>query len=372
MMMELLRNRTPECGVHFLIHQRRGALGAAGDFDGEILAAGATMLRVPTLGSAGPIAFWRAFRDGLTRLGKPDVVHIHLNAKSWPAVLAARMSGVRVVIVHAHADLVMRGPLLRRAIAETEFAFSKLVYRGFASAIWGCSTNAVQKFLLPGSAGRQPTMVINNAVTLAPFLAVTRTEARRLRRTLGATGPEPLLIGSVGRIVRHKRADFLIEVTASLRDRGVDAILVLAGREDDAAYVDEIRSAARRFGLLDRVRFLGSRSDVPELMAAFDVFAGPALREGFGLVAAEAQAAGTPCVLSRGFPASVDMGLDLVDFRDDYDAEAWADAIIRARDTRVTDKARIADAFARAGFSAVENTRRVEAAYRALLQQGDD
>ena len=171
--------------------------------------------------------------------------------------------------------------------------------------------------------------------------------------------------------MRHKRSDFLIDVMAVLRGRGVDATLVLAGREDDAVYAEEIRAAARRFDLLDRVRFLGSRSDIPELMAAFDVFAGPALREGFGLVAAEAQAAGTPCVLSRGFPDSVDMGLDLVDFREDYDAKAWADAITRARGRRVTDKASIADAFARAGFSAVENTWRVEAAYRELIQRGD-
>lgn len=369
-MMELLRNRSGQCDVHFLVHQRRVELGAAGDFDVEILGAGAALLRVPTLGSVGPVAFWQAFRQSLSQLGRPDVVHIHLNAKSWPAVLAARLSGVPVVIVHAHADLVMRGPWLRRMIARLEFAFSKLVFRGFASAIWGCSTNAVQKFLLPGSAGRQQTMVINNAVTLAPFLAVTRVQAGRLRQALGAPG-DGLLIGCVGRIVRHKRSDFLIDVMAVLRGRGVDATLVLAGREDDAVYAEEIRAAARRFDLLDRVRFLGSRSDIPELMAAFDVFAGPALREGFGLVAAEAQAAGTPCVLSRGFPDSVDMGLDLVDFREDYDAKAWADAITRARGRRVTDKASIADAFARAGFSAVENTWRVEAAYRELIQRGD-
>jgi glycosyltransferase EpsF len=95
-----------------------------------------------------------------------------------------------------------------------------------------------------------------------------------------------------------------------------------------------------------------------------DVFVGPAVNEGFGLVAAEAQAAGIPCVLSRGFPPTVDMRLNLVTYLDDYQPEKWADAILQAKGSTCTDKEMIYTRIAGRGFDAAGNTRRIEQLYR--------
>jgi glycosyltransferase EpsF len=99
-------------------------------------------------------------------------------------------------------------------------------------------------------------------------------------------------------------------------------------------------------------------------MAALDVFVSPALREGFGLVALEAQAAGTPTVVSTGFPRDIDMQLGIVQIISDKDAGIWADAVLLAAQLKCPPSEKISDAIKTMGYSASENTRRIERAWR--------
>jgi glycosyltransferase involved in cell wall biosynthesis len=65
----------------------------------------------------------------------------------------------------------------------------------------------------------------------------------------------------------------------------------------DQRQYDEVRSTAERLGLMDRVRFLGQRSDVPQLLAGADIFCQPNQGpEPFGIVFVEALWAGRPVV----------------------------------------------------------------------------
>jgi glycosyltransferase involved in cell wall biosynthesis len=75
-----------------------------------------------------------------------------------------------------------------------------------------------------------------------------------------------------------------------------DALLLVAGRKGSSTPVLEAEQARMRHA--DRVRMLGHRDDVPELMAAADVFAFPSAWEGLGGAAIEAMALGLPVVAS--------------------------------------------------------------------------
>jgi glycosyltransferase involved in cell wall biosynthesis len=70
----------------------------------------------------------------------------------------------------------------------------------------------------------------------------------------------------------------------------------VAGRRGNASV--ELEEALHRFSLLERVKFLGHRSDVPEILAAGDVFVFPSLYEGLGGALIEAMALGLPIVAS--------------------------------------------------------------------------
>jgi phosphatidyl-myo-inositol dimannoside synthase len=109
---------------------------------------------------------------------------------------------------------------------------------------------------------------------------------------------------SVGRLVRRKGYDRLVEALAHLGDRLPDARLVIAGDGPDRSYLDEL---ARRHGVEARVEFLGAIDDV-ELARRYAeawCFAMPSRREGFdvegfGIVFLEAAMRGVPALGGTG------------------------------------------------------------------------
>ncbi len=115
----------------------------------------------------------------------------------------------------------------------------------------------------------------------------------RTRRELAATGQ--LLVVHCGRLSIEKRVDRSIDTLAALRDRGVDARLVIAGDGPLRARLQ--RQAA---GLpVHFTGFIDSRPAVATLLACADVAIAPGPHETFGLAALESLACGTPVVVSR-------------------------------------------------------------------------
>jgi glycosyltransferase involved in cell wall biosynthesis len=116
---------------------------------------------------------------------------------------------------------------------------------------------------------------------------------------------------------------------ASLKDRyPVQGLVIGGGRRET-----EMRQLAVEMGLEERVRFLGQRDDVPDLLAALDIFVLPSHSEGVSLALLEAMAAGLPVIASRvgGLPEVVtdgDTGLLIPP----QDPEALAAALARLLD----------------------------------------
>jgi glycosyltransferase involved in cell wall biosynthesis len=104
---------------------------------------------------------------------------------------------------------------------------------------------------------------------------------------------EGIAIGFVGRFVDWKGVLTVADAWRSLAGRLPEAHLVLAGAGD---MEPEMRS---RLAGVERVHWLGFRTDVPAVMNALDVLVFPSTMEGFGLVAVEAMAAGVPVVAAR-------------------------------------------------------------------------
>lgn len=99
---------------------------------------------------------------------------------------------------------------------------------------------------------------------------------------------------------RVKRVPWLVDAFAdaleTLRAQGKDAELVLVG---DGPQLGEARRVARERDACDRVRFLGLRSDLAELLAPADLFCLASTEESFGLSALEAMSAGTAVLGTR-------------------------------------------------------------------------
>ena len=108
----------------------------------------------------------------------------------------------------------------------------------------------------------------------------------------------PLRLLTVASLTRRKAHDVLIDALASLTDLPWQARFV-GGRDFDPAWSDVLQQQVNRLQLQDRVHFVGA---VDELEAEFqnaDLFVLPSRFEGYGMVFAEALAAGLPVIAAR-------------------------------------------------------------------------
>lgn len=105
----------------------------------------------------------------------------------------------------------------------------------------------------------------------------------------------PLRLIYVGRIFRDKGIDLLLEALAAC-PTDTPITLTLVG-SDHGGYTEQMQALTARLHLEDKVQFLGSRTDVPQLLQAADLFVHPATcQEGFGITLIEAMASGVPCL----------------------------------------------------------------------------
>lgn len=137
------------------------------------------------------------------------------------------------------------------------------------------------------------TVVIPRGVDLSE-LAFPRDEARRTLFAEFGLAPDTFLVLAVGRHEPQKGQRYLVEAFPQILAGCEEAVLMIAGQPGSMTSGLERRVA--ELGLGDRVRLLGSRTDVPRLLAAADVFAFPSLFEGLGVSLLQAMASGRACV----------------------------------------------------------------------------
>jgi glycosyltransferase involved in cell wall biosynthesis/predicted Ser/Thr protein kinase len=217
----------------------------------------------------------------LLRQRRPDVFHAHMSspvACKW-ALAAAVLARVPAVLGtvqvgeyeppdrSAYWQLRALACGVDRYLAVSGAIAAELVERlGWPAAKIEVSYNAVD--------------VARAAVAAPPGL----------REQLGGSATRPLVL-TPARLDAQKGHDVLLEAAAAVPG----ARFAFAGEGPERGRLEAL---ARELGLADRVLFLGRREDVPQLLAAADVFVLPSLYEGSSLAVLEAMAAGTPVVSS--------------------------------------------------------------------------
>jgi len=364
MLMDIYRNICNDLHFDFLINYKVKAGILKGDFDDEIRSKGGQIEYIGSQLDIGILTYIKEFKQVIHKIGNPDIVHIHMNAKSGVISLAAKKAGIKNIIVHSHADLKFRGSFISKIIRNLELVIQKKLIAKSANYFWGCSKEANLSLFYKKKLTTDNSQIINNAVDVDSYQNVSFSQLKELRMSYGVN-ENTIVIGNVGRIVRHKNVSFIMDVLDILNKENIDFIFVFAGREEQPDYLNEIKNKAKTYKLESKIKYLGVRSDIPLLLNSFDVFLGPALQEGFGLVAVEAQAAGLPCVLYKGFPKAVDMGLNLVTFLDNFNTTEWVSAINHLPKKESNFKL-IKDSILSKGFDTKENTKKIENIYKLI------
>jgi glycosyltransferase involved in cell wall biosynthesis len=193
-------------------------------------------------------------------------------------------------------------------------------------------------------------------------------DGSRLRASLGVRDGARVII-TIARLEHQKGITFLIAAALQVLQRHPEAEFWLVG---DGSLRSQLQAQVEQSGVAAAVRFLGLRDNLPELLAAADMFVLPSLYEGLPLSVLEAMAMAKAVVATRvgGTPDVVDDGVTGL-LIPPSDPQALAEAIERLLESPDL-AARLAAAGAhrvRSSFSVTAVVDQIAARYTALLAQ---
>ena len=309
----------------------------------------------PVLDAWATVALWR-----LLRRERPQVVHTHTSKAGAVGRLAAWLAGIPLVIhtPHGHIFYGYYGTVGSAIIRLLERLLAKITDRIVTLTDRGAQEHVHYKI-----AGAEKFATVHSGIDLARFRSVQVDPAVK-RKELGLP-PDGVIVGTVGRLVPIKGLEWLLKAVPQVLAQFPQACFVIIG---DGPLLGELRQMTSKLGISLRVVFLGAREDVPECLAALDLFVLPSLNEGMGRVLLEAMAVGCPVVATRvgGIPDIVADGTTglLVPPRDE---RALAEAIL----TLLRDRSRRA-AYGEAARRHVDGRFDVETMVRSVERLYDE
>jgi glycosyltransferase involved in cell wall biosynthesis len=237
-------------------------------------------------------AFFQVYR--LLRRRSYQIVHVHTPFAQVIGRVAARLAGVPLVFYTSHGFQFYesRSRLACYAIARVEQLLGK-----WTDMLFTQSREDAETAVRIGIAPKERVLWIGNGVQLDRFQPGPPTLDTRREFDLDANHR---VVGFIGRIVREKGIEELIEAMAYVTTREPDARLLVVGdtlaSDGDTEAKKVVQRAILEYGMQDKVRFAGLRDDIPRLLKALDIFVLPSWREGMPRSIIEAMATGLPVV----------------------------------------------------------------------------
>lgn len=255
-----------------------------------------------------------------------DIVHTHLFEPSVIGLLAGTLAGTKLRVMTRHySDYHTR--IDKRWHVRLDQLCTRLCHRVIA-----VSQHTADHMITQEGAPPDKIDVVLNGIDFARVRVSENYDRHRVRRAF-VTDEETHLLLIAARLHPEKGYEYLLQAMATLKHRFAGRVkLLVAG---SGALLNYYQQMVRSLGCDDVVMFLGFRKDLPDLMAAADLFVLPSVAEAFGLVLAEALYLGTPVVATRvgGIAEIVDDGVDGV-LVPPADGQALADAVTQLLNDR--------------------------------------
>ena len=288
-----------------------------GDYEDEIISLEGSIKHLPSIMKGGflkrnlarikeRIKFFRAQGD--------LILHIHTNsaAHAYLITYAARKSSVNKIIVHSHST--KSGDKIEHFFFRPMLKRSKIIRLA-------CGKEA-GKWLF----GKKKYRVINNGIDTRQF-AFSAEKRALVREKLYLR--DRFTIIHVGRFNAVKNHSFLLDVFSHVLQYESKSKLLLVGNGE---LKDETLEKARVLGISDAVDFLGTRTDINDIMQAADVFFLPSLFEGLPVVLVEAQSNGLPCVVSDRVTPEANISGNVYFIPLEAPPDLWAKKLIAIKD----------------------------------------
>ncbi|HEV7364555.1 MAG TPA: glycosyltransferase [Gemmatimonadales bacterium] len=262
----------------------------------------------------------------LIRSWKPDILHSQLAHANLMARLLRPLVPVPILISTIHSSYDGgRFRLLSYRLTDRLADYTTII-----------SETSAERYLAAGAVPRDRLRVIPNGVDTTRFRPLPEVRGR-LRSELGLG--ETFAWLAVGRFETAKDYPTMLAAFDRVLARRPDAVLLLVGR---GSLQQETEELTRSMGLGDRVRFLGVRGDIPELLSAADGYILSSAWEGMPMVLLEAGAAGIPIVATAvGGTGEVVLDGETGFLAPPGNPAALGDAMLRLSDLSPDDRRRL-------------------------------
>ncbi len=262
-----------------------------GDMAREIADLGVRVVPIPLVGELSPRSDWQSLRILVDTLLAENItiMHAHSSKAGLVARLAARMARTPVVFMTAHNSIFYEfWPSWKKNI----FAYCERLLARYTHRILTVSETLRQELLIKERLHPDRVVTIPNGIDPTPFCR--EVDRRAVLRLLGLP-PLGQLVGTIARLAPQKGVSYFLQAAAVLcRDCQVNFVVV-----GDGPLRQALEEESRTLGLDGRLFFVGERADIPQILAAMDIFVLPSITEGLPLTILEAMAAGKPVVATR-------------------------------------------------------------------------
>lgn len=278
-----------------------------------------------------------------------DIIHIHKNsAANIIPFIEAKKNEVPLIIVHSHNT----APSKSKLSTFLHFANKYKIYK-YSDIHLACS-DVAGKWMY----GDKSYEVIRNGIITKRFLFdVSKRE--KIRRELKINA-ETFVVGNVGRFAEQKNHQRLIRIFANIYELRQDSCLLLIG---EGTLREKIEAEVEDLGLSERVKFLGSRADVVDLLMGIDAFVMPSLFEGLPVAGVEAQAAGTYLYLADTISKQIEISKNVTWFSLEELDRNIAKIIVKNGIPLETDRIKANDDVVAAGYDMSSTCKRIEEIY---------
>lgn len=349
MMMNYLRNiNRNKIQMDFLVNREGNA-----DYEKEIEALGSRIFHMSPLYPGKFHRYKKEFRHFLKEHPEYQIIHSHLEERSYFALKIAKQMGVLVRIAHAHSVPKRFGVKMPVRL------YFRHKLKGVYTHRFACS-EAPAQWLFGTTEG---VTFMRNAVDTEEF-SFDENIRKSARASLNIDN-DTLVVGHVGRFTYEKNHRFLIEIFDYVNKLHPNSRLLLIGGgkpREEIKTKEVITKKVRELGLTDKVQLLGIRDDVSAWMSAMDVLVMPSVSEGFPVTLIEAQAAGLRCVVSDVVTNQCNVTEEMQFMSLEQEPEEWANKILSFAQTSMKP-VEMCKKVNETGFDIRENAKWLEAFY---------
>ncbi|MDP1853766.1 MAG: GT4 family glycosyltransferase PelF [Candidatus Omnitrophota bacterium] len=212
---------------------------------------------------------------------KIDIVHTHLWGANFWGRIAAKLSGVKVIIATEHNIDVWKTSLHLFLDKLLSFITDKIIV---------VSNKVGEFYAQKAHIAKNKIRVIYNGIDIGRFNRDINSGQKR--ESLGISNDEKV-IAIIGRLVPQKGHRYFLRALKKLTACGLNVKGLIIGSGELEA---ELKEYSASLGLNGKVLFMGLRKDVDTILPIVDILALPSLREGMPIAALEAMACGIPVV----------------------------------------------------------------------------